>query len=231
MECLIIDDNKVTAEHLSELLARREGNFTIHQSVHPYQLKSILSKNTIEIVFVRVRLWNHTLFASSKNMPVIVFICDVKDKITDQAITTVPYRLREGFKMHELEALLKKIAVTNINERPGYFFVRFAGRYHRLFFDELEMIERLQMGYLKFYTANTEMLISGAITQWMTQLPEGAFVRVSDTLILPTSEAKKVHGKEYVFRNRKIELTFRFAKSARKELEEAEEWNRWAGQD
>lgn len=173
MHCLIIDDNTKTAEQLAILLEGQPMVTQVHKAVQPYLLRSFISIEPIAVMFMRVWLWNPAVFSTIKNLPPVVFLNGGRDKMTDQPGTMVPYKLREPYAANELGKLLTRITNERPDEEPGYFFVRLDSRYHRLFFRDIEMIERLKMGYLKIYTRYTTVMHAGTLSQYMQILPEG----------------------------------------------------------
>lgn len=230
MHCLLIDDNKKTADHLSALLEKIPGIYQVHKAVQPYLLRSVMDLEPIEIIFSRVRLWNFRAFSRLDTMVPIVFLCGGKDKLTDKEDTAVPYKLREPYTAFELEQLLKKISKDRIVESPDYFFIKYEARHHRIFFSDIEMIERKRMGYVQIYTKKLDMLISGTLNSWLQQLPEGRFIRAADSLVLPIGSLDQIRDNVFEHRGNKIKLTYRFAKEAQKELETESDWDQWSGQ-
>ncbi len=227
MNCLIIDDNPKTSVVLSDQLRGLQIVARVHIAVQPYLIRSLMAVETIDVVLIRVRLWNYAVFERLEYMPLIIFLCGGKDKLTDKSGTSVPYRLREPYYPADIQLLFRRIASERLIESPSYFFVRSEGRFHRVFFEHLEMIERMQMGYVKIWTRFTFFLVSTTLNQLLRQVPEGRFIRVSDTLILPLSEARTIEGDSYTYRGREILLTFRFAAAARKEMQQAANWSSW----
>lgn len=227
MHCLIIDDNPRTGERLKELLQTVPGIAAVERAVQPYLIRSLMAVQPIDVVLIRTRLWDHRVFERLEYMPVIIFLSGGKDKLTSQPGATVPYQLREPYTTGDAYQLFKRLTHDRIIESPSYFFVRTEGRFHRVFFEHIELVERLQMSYVKIWTRYTFFLVSGTLTRLLTQLPQGRFIRVSDTLILPLQQARTIDGDTYVFRGRSIPLTFRFAASARKEMEQQSNWVNW----
>ncbi|MES2373442.1 MAG: LytTR family transcriptional regulator DNA-binding domain-containing protein [Bacteroidota bacterium] len=196
----------------------------MHRAVQPYLVRSLMACEPVEIIFIRVRLWDHRLFERLERMPILVFLCGGKDKLTDKLNTSVPYRLREPYTVTKIEQLVCKLSKERITESPSYFFVRFEGQFHKLCFLDIVMIERMQMNYVKIWAHHVSMLVPGTLTQWLSKLPQGQFIRVSDTLVLPLKAAMEISSDEYVFRGRNIQLTYRFASAARKEMELQTNW-------
>lgn len=221
MHCLIIDDNTKTSTALAKKLEAVSGIESVSEAIQPYLVGSLLNENKLDVIFIRVRLWNPIAFEQHIRIPAVVFISGGKNKLTDKPGLTVPFQLREPIVLNELYNLLKQLSRDPETEPAGYFFVRTDGRFHRIFFSDIELIERLKMSYIKIYTRYTSLLISGSLPSIMEKLPEGRFIRVSDTLILPLEQVKQITDKTYTFRGREIGLTFRFARVQEKK------WNQW----
>ena len=221
MNCLIIDDNAKTCESLSELLKASGSFVNIHQTVQPYMVRSLMSWEKIDVIFIRVRLWDHAVFARIEyvKMPVIVFLSGGKERITEKENTTVEYQLREPYTSESMGRLMKQIVFKPKNDRPDFFFVRFEGRYHKVFFADIELVERMLGSYIRMDSKHGCFLLPGSLASFMLRLPEDRFIRISDGLIIPTTELPRVNGDEFEHRNKKHKLTFRFAAAARKEME------------
>lgn len=218
MQCLIIDDNPKTASTLAGLLEKLPLVTQVHKAVQPYLVRSLMAAEKIDIIFIRIRLWDFRQFEKLEKMPVVVFLSGGKDKLTNQPDTGVRYSLREPYHEVLLSVLLKSIASESFREAPEYFFLRYNGRFHKTMFRDIEMIERLEKNYCRFFLSNGSPFLPGTLPGWLVKLPADKFKRVSDTLILPVSETVNIPTDEYVYRGRKIQLTYRFT-NATNEIE------------
>lgn len=219
MHCLIIDDNPKTASALSRLLETFPAVTLVNRSVDIHMIPSLMAHEKIDVVFIRVRLWDFKQFEKLNEIPVIVFLSGGKDKLTLKPGTAVRYSLREPYTTLDLVQLFQKIENENHTEAPEYLFLRYDGRFHKTLFSDIEMIERKEGSYVHFYLTYGSWLIPGSIPGWLKQLPADRFIRVSDQLILPARKAKEITGDEYGYKGRKIQLTFRFAAGARNEFQ------------
>ncbi len=216
MQCLIIDDNPKTSTALTSLLEAFPVVAKVHRSVLPSLMPSLMATENIEIVFIRVRLWDFRQFEKLGEMPVVVFLSGGKDKLTLKPGTAVRYSLREPYTALDLVQLFQKIENEHYTKRPDYLFLRYDGRFHKTLFSDIEMIERKEGNYVQFYLNYGSWLLPGTLPGWITKLPHEKFVRVSDTLIVPASELPKITGDQYEYKGRKIQLTFCFAAAAKK---------------
>ncbi|MES2331168.1 MAG: LytTR family transcriptional regulator DNA-binding domain-containing protein [Bacteroidota bacterium] len=219
MNCLIIDDNAKTSAVLQQLLEAQPGAKNIHIAVQPYLIRSLMSYETIDVVFIRVRLWDFRQFAHLGQKPAIVFLSGGKDKLTEKPGTSVLFSMREPYSEREIKHLLKRITDNTLSEGNEFLFLRYSGRFHKTLFTDIEMVERMEKAYVKFHLSYGAPLIPGTIPGWRNKLPEDRFIRVSDNLILPVEKVVGITEDRYVYKQREIVLTFRFAGGARNEME------------
>ncbi len=220
MNCLLIDDNTNTREEFSSLLKAANTFADVHYAVQPYMVRSLMAWAEIDIVFIRVRLWNYLVFEKiiEEKMPVIVFLSGGKEKITEKSSYTVTYSLGEPYSAESLRRTMTQIVFKPINDRPHYFFIRYEGEYHKINFSEIELVESMKGNYVKLHTSQEAFLIPGWIAGMMDKLPADRFVRISDGLIVPVSEVPMVKEDEYVYKGKIFKLTFRFSATARREM-------------
>jgi DNA-binding LytR/AlgR family response regulator len=218
VRCLIIDDNPKTSATLLRLLEAMPDIAEVYHAVQPYLVRSLMAVEKIDVVFIRIRLWDFRQFEKLEEMPVVVFLSGGKDKLTNQPGTSVRYTFREPYHPALLSSLLKKIETEMFCEVPGYLFLRYNGRFHKTMFSDIEMIERMEKNYCRFFLSYGSPFLPGTLPGWIAKLPEDKFIRVSDTLILPMEEAVRVTGDEFAYKGRHIRLTFRFAGAARNEM-------------
>lgn len=219
MHCLIIDDNPKTSATLSTMLEALPCITQVHKAVQPYLVRSLMATENIEIIFIRIRLWDFRQFVKLDTMPVVIFLSGGKDKLTSQEGTNVRYTLREPYHPVMLSGILKQIETERFIEAPEYLFLRYNGRFHRTKFSDIELIERLEKNYTRFFLSYGPQFLPGTLPLWLSKLPEDRFIRVSDNLIVPVEEVSKITGEEYIHKGRPIMLTFRFANAARNEME------------
>ncbi len=219
MHCLIIDDNPKTSTALIRLLEAFPFVTQVHRSVDIHMMPTLIAVEKIAIVFIRVRLWDFKKFEKLEEMPVVVFLSGGKDKLTLKPGTAVQYSLREPYMAIDLVQLFQKIENENHTEPPVYLFLRYEGRFHKTLLSDIEMIERKEGSYVRFYLKYGTWLLPGSIPGWLKKLPEESFVRVSDQLIVPASALSCITGDQYDYKGRSIPLTFRFAAGARNVLQ------------
>ncbi|MES2331325.1 MAG: hypothetical protein V4539_17105 [Bacteroidota bacterium] len=191
----------------------------VYRAVQPYLVRSLMAAEKIDVIFIRVRLWDFRQFEAIGQNPAIVFLSGGKDKLTGKPGTSVQFSIREPYNEMDIRQALRDIKEANLFEGISFFFLRYSGRFHKTLFSDIEMIERMEKGYVQFHLKYAKPLIPGSIPGWMHKLPEDKFIRAADTLILPVEIAKKIKTDEYEFKDRKIKLTFRFASMARNEME------------
>jgi DNA-binding LytR/AlgR family response regulator len=217
MNCLLIDDNPKTAAGLTGLLEACKYVKQVYHGVNAFMVGTLMAAEEIDVVLIRVRLWDYKQFTKLEKIPIIVFLSGGRDKLTLKLGTSVKYGLREPFFPMDLSELFLKIKTKAGSESPNFLFLRYDGRFHKTLFSDIEMIERKEGSYVQFHLKYGSWLLPGTIPSWLTKLPVDHFIRVSDQLILPLREAVTILGNQYKFKGRTIQLSFRFAAGARNE--------------
>lgn len=224
MNFLVIDDNDKTSTTLSSLLKSSGATVNVFEELEPYRIRSVVTNEGIDIVFIRLRLWEPWVFqrVATERMPLFVFLSGGKEKVTDKEATTIDYGLREPYTMEALRKLLNQVTYEPRGakrERPYFFFVRFEGRYHRISFGDIELVERLQGNYVKMHTRVGVFLLPGTLSAMEERLPAEDFERVSGSLMLPKTAAQSLDGEVFVYKGKEYRVNVRKAA-----VEQEEAW-------
>lgn len=214
MNCLIIDDNAKTFEVLSALLKTNCAFDSIIAATESFQVRLAFrcKANPIHIVYIRVRMFDYTLFEEldAEQMPLIVFLSGGKERITEKEATGVRYQLREPYTDENVSRLLRTVKLNAKQEPADYLFIRFEARYHKIKFDAIELVERLMGSYVRLHTTTTKFLLPGSLASFEDRLPQDRFSRISDGLIVPEHKAHNQINNTYQYNNKQYPLTYRF---------------------
>jgi hypothetical protein len=131
MNCLLIDDNPKTAAALTALLEACRQIKKIYHEVNSCLVRTLMAAEKIDVILIRVRLWDHKQFTKLETIPIIVFLSGGKDKLTLKPGTSVRYGLREPFFANDLTELFSKIKNDPGKETPDFLFLRYDGRFHK----------------------------------------------------------------------------------------------------
>ncbi|MEO8174405.1 MAG: LytTR family transcriptional regulator DNA-binding domain-containing protein [Sediminibacterium sp.] len=217
--CLIIDDNKVAAGLLKGLLEAIEDMGAVHVVSEPNAVRAVLRNFNAAVVYIRMDLWNVRLFENCVKLPVVVFLSAKTDHYLEAVHGQLDFHLAEPFTETAVKKMQERITVHKAETRIDFFFVRTQRRWRKVHFPSIDLFERKEDGYVMLYTTPTNYMLYGSMQHWLDKLPADKFIRVADQLILPAFIARKHTGKQYTYKGRTIELTFRIASKAKKELE------------
>lgn len=225
-KCLIIDDNYKKGQQLKLLLETQPFVQEVLNTVHPYQINAYLLKEGIDIVFIRISLWEHRLFAAVyalRKKPYVVFLTSSNEKYwADERnrpidMLHVPF---EGKDVHTVFSGIRNNHVTAFDW--NVLFVKHERRYHMIAFTDVLLVEnKPNSSYVMLHTTKGKYLVKETVETMLDKLPMEDFVRISDELVIPTSNRELVHNDSYFFEGNIIPLTYRYMKQ-RERLDEVE---------
>jgi two-component system LytT family response regulator len=222
MRCLVVDDNTKTSRSLVKLLQGSGMVKSVEEAVHPYMIKGMIDKGEVDLLFIRVRLWDYRMFEDCARVPHMVFLCGGRNKLTTKLETSVRFSLREPIRGWDVQRLIKTVATYPESEPTDFLFVRYSNRHHKIGFDNIEMVERLKGNFVMIWSKTGDWMVPGTLREYQRQLPPDRFIRIADGVLLPATEVSTITDATYTHRGRQLKLTFRFTARARKELSEYE---------
>ncbi len=207
---------------MKKILEQDNNIAAVHTAIHPYQVTAVLRTIPVSIVFVRPGMWNFQWFQGFTSLPQFVFLSSVRNKIKVDPDGSPELILREPYNVLQVTNVVEEASEHNAGRSADFFFVKFERRWRKIVFVDIELIEKKPGHYVLICTKEHSYLVAGSLNSWMMKLPEEKFIRPADNIVLPVAEVAKLTGVVYPFRGRDIKLTFRFARQARKEMNESE---------
>jgi DNA-binding LytR/AlgR family response regulator len=223
--CLIIDDNETAAEQLKGRLETVDNVDAIYIVSKPGEARAILRSFNATVIYIRIGLWDIRLFDGFQRTPLIVFLSTKTDHYMEAVHGQLDFHLAEPFTHYAVAGLQDRIGTYKGDNKLNFLFVRKGRRWRKVPFASIDMVERHEKGYVTLHTTPAKYMLYGSLQHWLNKLPQDKFIRISDQLILPSYIARLVNSNEYTYKGRKIELTFRFAEKARKELKEIKQYD------
>jgi len=217
MKCLIIDNHNGTQQELKKKLT---DNYQaeVHCMLHPYEIKKTLREIPIDMLFIKLSCWHFSLFEGLPVIPPVCFLQHGSERVQIQQIVTV---LRSPFQNNSIRRVCLHLQKETF-QNPHYLFVKANRQWHRVFWEEIELVERIFGGYIRLYTRTMDYWIPGSIPAFMEHLPSSHFERLADNIILPKALMPVGQPPCYHYKGRDIILSYRFQKS-RKNLSDIED--------
>jgi DNA-binding LytR/AlgR family response regulator len=212
--CLVIDDDYFKSQELKTLLETEPSVDMVYNTIHPQQINRLLINDEIDVVFIKVKLWEHRLFTSVyalKKKPVIVFLSAIKEKYTEELFDEVNYHLREPYQEKNISFIFKRIVKEQPNYNWDFIFIKYKMKYHKVHFDDVQLVEKIpKQPYIKIHTPRGKFIVYGSIVSLLERLPEDRFIRIADKLAIPVSSSHLVEQEHFHFEGRAIPMTYQY---------------------
>jgi DNA-binding LytR/AlgR family response regulator len=127
--------------------------------------------------------------------------------VIDYLVKPIPF---ERFKKAAQKAFdffqLKQNANGSSEISHVYFFVKSAGKFEKILFDEVCFIEALQ-NYVIIHTANRKLITYLTLTSLENQLPTRQFLKVHKSFIVSVPKVNAIEGNEIVIGSSRIPIS------------------------
>jgi len=171
---------------------------------NPLLAAPFMASHTTDLLFLDIQMPKQTGIDFLKSQP------DLPMAIIT---TAYPEYALEGYALDVMDYLLKPIAFPRflkavnkardfylLKNSPqhlpvpaGYFFVKADGKYEKILFEELRMVEALQ-NYVALYTGQRKMLSYITLSGIEKQLPASQFIKVHKSYIVSVGKIRSVEG-------------------------------------
>jgi len=205
MNCVIIDDEPLAREGLSNYVREVDFLHLVDTCTNPVELIQLLDKHSVDLIFLDIQMpkMNGIEFLKILQKPPMVIIT-----------TAYPSYALEGFQLNVLDYLLKPITFERFfkaaakardyhklltgdpaKEAEDYFFVKCGNKYEKIFFDDILYIEGLQ-NYVTIYSAKGKYVTMLSLKMLEEKLSKQAFIRVHKSFIIAINRIDSIESAE-----------------------------------
>jgi DNA-binding LytR/AlgR family response regulator len=201
---VIVDDEPIAVEGLKRQLQPIEFLKHLESFNNPIEASNFLDANKVDLLFLDVsmpQLNGISLLKSLSNKPMVIFT------------TAYPIHAVEAFGLDAIDYLLKPFsfeslmravnkAVVKFNAKTGekvadYTFVRSEGKYHKLYFNDVEYIEGMK-DYVKVHSTGGVIAVAMNLSDIIEKFPKDVFSRVHKSYIVNKHKIANLNSYEII---------------------------------
>lgn len=220
--CVIIDDEPLARECISNYVSEVEFLDFKGSGSNPLELRQLLDNHKVDLIFLDIQ------------MPVMNGIDFLKMTQNTQMViitTAYPSFALEGFQLDVLDYLVKPITFNRffkaVNkakdyhqllaksaahqpEQPGkpedYFFIKCDHKYERIYFDDILYIEGLQ-NYVAIHTSSGKYITLMSLKSVQENLNNGSFIRVHKSYIVSIPKIASIENNDIIIQSFRIPIS------------------------
>jgi len=190
MNCLIVEDEPISAAHLNNYCEKIGGLSVIDTTDDPARAMQVCSENRIDLIFLDVHLPEINGFEfldTLKRKPKVIVTTSDETSAIQAFDNKVNDFLLKPIKYSRFIMAINKVRDEFIQELPeeerDHFYVKIDGRLVRINHDSLMVIEA-RGDYIYLKTENKNYLVHSTLKAIQTKLPENKFLKVHRSYII-----------------------------------------------
>ncbi|MBL7863612.1 MAG: response regulator transcription factor [Cyclobacteriaceae bacterium] len=217
LTCVIVDDEPVARKGMADYVREVPFLELIGECSSAAECASILNGNRVDLLLLDIQMPGMTgidFLKSLPNPPMAIFTTAFGE-----------YAL-EGFALDVMDFLVKPVpferflkAVTKARDfylmksasdarvpTPDYLFVKSNGKYERVSFSEIQLVEGMQ-NYVLIHLPASRLIVYMTMTGMEDQLPKNLFMRVHKSYIVGLSHVKAIENHEILLTNHRVPVS------------------------
>jgi DNA-binding LytR/AlgR family response regulator len=233
IRCIIVDDEQFARKLLADYITKLPEMVLIAQCRNSMEAMSVLSNETIDLMFLDIQMPDLTgvdLLKSLPSKPLVIFTTAYSE-----------YAL-EGYQLDVIDYMVKPVAfdrfVQGVNkavermnlkaraesmdlhrEESGNEFINLKADYkiYKVRFRDILYIEGLRE-YVSFYTADRRYIVLESLKNLEATLPSYLFTRVHKSYIVNTMKMDSLHGNTIEIGKKEIPIGLSYAAEVKEKL-------------
>ena len=229
MNCVIVDDEPLAREGLTDFVQDIDFLNLSGTCENPVQLTQLLETRPVDLIFLDIQMPKMSgldFLKITKNPPMVILT------------TAFPNYALESFQLNVLDYLLKPITFerfflavnkakdydrflkSSLIEENGkqdiiedYFFIRCGSKYERIFFEDVLYLESMQ-NYVNIFTTKGKYTTLINLKNLEQQFDPNAFMRVHKSYMVSIRKIDKIEGNELFIQSLRVP----FSRSYREEV-------------
>jgi two-component system, LytTR family, response regulator len=216
MNCVIIDDEPLAREGLSNYVGEIDFLHLTGTCENPIELTKMLDEHPVDLIFLDIQMpkMNGLDFLKAITKPPIVIIT-----------TAFPSYALEGFQLDVLDYLLKPITfdrffksvnkakdyynlvnksvVSSAEKGEDYFFIKCGSKFEKIHFADILFAEGMQ-NYVTIYTRKGKYLTLLNLKSLERNLSNKSFIRIHKSYVVSVDKIEGMEGNEIFIQSHRI---------------------------
>ena len=216
IKCIIIDDEQLARNLLTEYVSKVPQLTLIGQFRNPLEAMDTLSENKVDLIFLDIQMPNLTgveFLKNSRPDAAIVFTTAYSEYALEGYDLDITDYLLKPFSFERFVQCVNKTiksvgAKKNIQidrEQRQFITVNSEHKIYKIILDEIDYIEGLKE-YVSFYVKGQRIITLVALKYLESVLPKGEFMRVHRSYIVPTRKVDVLEGNQLRIKDKLIPI-------------------------
>jgi len=222
MKCIIVDDEPLAREGLASYVKQTAFLQLVATCENPVELLQLLQEEPVDLIFLDIHMPKMSgidFLKISARPPLVIITTAFPDyaldgfrfNVLDYLLKPVTHDqfLKAAGKAWEYQQLVNQQKQTTTRQQlpePGYFFIKCASKYEKIFFDDILYIEALQ-NYVTIFTSKGKYIALLLLKTLEENLQGKPFIRVHKSYIVSIDKITSIENNELVIQSYRIPVS------------------------
>lgn len=215
LNCLIVDDEPMARKGMQEYVRDTESLLSIGECGNAAEALEFLKQNPVDLILLDIHMPGITgieFLRELKNPPMVIITTAYSEfalegfelDVIDYLVKPIPFD-RFAKAVHKALDFYKLRQEPYSAEAP-YIFVKSAGKFERLYFDEILFVEAMQ-NYVVIHIEDKKFIVYMTMSGIEAKLPSARFMRVHKSFIVSFEKVKSIEDHDLLINQFRIPVS------------------------
>lgn len=208
LNCLIVDDEPLARKGLADYVREIPFLRMVGECSGAAMAEEVLRQTKVDLMLLDIQMPHQSgieFLKSITNPPMVIFTTAFSEyalegyalDVMDFLVKPIAFDrfLKAVTKARDFQAM--KSAAAGEPAKADYLFVKANGKFERVFFDEIVMVEAMQ-NYVMIHSKDTHLIVYMTLSGMEGQLPHDKFMKVHKSYVIALSKVDSIDGHEVV---------------------------------
>jgi len=233
LRCLIVDDEPLAVDVLQHYIADCPNLELVASCADAFEAGTILQQNSVDLLLLDItmpRLSGIGFIRTLLNPPMVIFTTAYPEyAIEGFEVDAVDYLVKPISFERFLKAVNKASGLLELKQRPksnapvknfedqDYILLRSNKKVYRVKLDDILFLQSLG-DYVQVHLQQKQLIVHDTFRNILSMLPEGDFIRIHKTVIVPVNKIEYIDGNQLFIANTALPIGLNFKEELMKRL-------------